>query len=644
MKKVILVVCISVVSAVLIWVGTVGYHGYQLFRLYSGAQTLEKAELAKQLPALVRETNQHVSVLRAMVKPVYPVLRVMGGLPGVGPTMAQAEPLLETAYSMLPSLEQTSMAFEPVLQDVFAAPAPDREDFVQQVLTCIGENPEVFDALVDSANSSKPYWETIDAGLFPERVQGALLAVDENYDQLLEAAAYVKLLPALAGMEETQTYLILAQNNDELRATGGFISGIGTVEVSQGDIVGFTMDDSYAVDDFSKGYPTPPEPLLHYMLSGYWVPRDANWYPDFPTSAKITADLYSLSTGVETDGVIAFDQTAVIEIMSLVGSLLVEGVDEPVTSENIEAYMWQARAPDAESGLTQEWWEHRKDFMGDLGGRIVAEIKKKNSAEEMIALAQKMEELLRRGHLSIYLDNSSGEELLKKSGWDGGLTETWQDYVGVVDSNIGFNKMDGVLQRKINYKVDLRVLSSPKARVTLTYINPVGQAVACVHEPTYGDGSYADMQKRCYWNYWRVYLPIGSELIQVDAPDVPQDVLMSRDGWTDGQIVQAVESGYEVFEGLLVLPTNASQTIILDVQLPGYVVQPYDAETLVYTVFVQKQLGVESVPYELEILLPENLEMVFSNASSLIIEGSKITLLEELHESKLFEFRFQVKE
>ena len=58
--------------------------------------------------------------------------------------------------------------------------------------------------------------------------------------------------------------------------------------------------DAFTADDFSKDYPYPPDPIRHFMLADYWLPRDANWSPDFPTAAQQVQALYTLSNGRKT--------------------------------------------------------------------------------------------------------------------------------------------------------------------------------------------------------------------------------------------------------------------------------------------------------------------------------------------------------
>jgi len=81
------------------------------------------------------------------------------------------------------------------------------------------------------------------------------------------------LLPYLLGFDAPRTYLILAQDNHELRATGGIIRGVGVMEVEQGRVTRVSFQDSYTVDDPSK--PSPPLAPLRSATQGYAMPRHA---------------------------------------------------------------------------------------------------------------------------------------------------------------------------------------------------------------------------------------------------------------------------------------------------------------------------------------------------------------------------------
>ena len=231
--------------------------------------------------------------------------------------------------------------------------------------------------------------------------------------------------------------------------------------IQDGKILQFDLGDSYQIDDFSKAYPTPPEPLKRFMLADYWVTRDANWSPDFPTTAQEAQALYTLSTGVQTQGVIAFNQLVVKKILEVIGPVQVPGTDEPVTAENVENYMRQAWAPAPEEGLSQEWWLHRKDFMQQLGSVILDKALNSGDQEQLLNLAKTMVELLDQGQLLVYFNDPDAQAALEAGGWDGAMHPGDGDYLYLVDSNVGFNKVDSVIQRSLAYQVDLSDPESP---------------------------------------------------------------------------------------------------------------------------------------------------------------------------------------
>ena len=81
-----------------------------------------------------------------------------------------------------------------------------------------------------------------------------------------DAVDLLGIMPELMGMDGPRTYLLLAQNEDELRATGGLISGIGLLRVEDGAIQSLEFIDSYDVDDLrNKPYDAPPQPYEQFM-------------------------------------------------------------------------------------------------------------------------------------------------------------------------------------------------------------------------------------------------------------------------------------------------------------------------------------------------------------------------------------------
>jgi hypothetical protein len=127
--------------------------------------------------------------------------------------------------------------------------------------------------------------------------------------------------------------------------------------------------------------------------------------------------------------------------------------------------------------------------------------------------------------------------------------------------------------------------------------------VACRHEAAYGQ-TYADMQQRCYWDYWRVLTAGDSRLTASQVAPVPAERLLDQQAY-DGQVSQAVaEGGTSEFSGLLVVPAGESGAINLAWQLPARVIRQED-HAWVYRLRIQKQPGLGRLPLQLSVTAPQ---------------------------------------
>jgi hypothetical protein len=417
----------------------------------------------------------------------------------------------------------------------------------------------------------------------------------DRYLPLLQLAVEAgQLAPSLLGAEEPRSYLVLAQNNHELRASGGFISGVGLLRLHEGRIEELEFQDSYAVDDFSKPHPPAPAPLAKYMKAEILVLRDANWSPDFPTAAQVMAGLYALDQGVVVDGVIAADLTAVQWLVGALQPLHLEGFDEAVTGANVLDFMkasWAAplEAPSVEvweGGRVEErraWLSHRKDFMGQLLQAMRGKLEG-GGGVDLGRLVSTLMRALDEKHVLIHVDDPETAELLDSAGWTGALQTGDQDFLMVVDTNMGFNKANPHIQQEIRYQVFPEEGERPRAELKLRYRHTADiRLEECVLEGAYG-GSYDDMTNRCYWDYVRVYVPGGSELRATRGFE-PESV-ESLPG----------EQGTQVFTGFFVLAPGEERQITLSYDLPPEVV----ADS-VYRLRVQKQPGTGAIPLRIQV-------------------------------------------
>jgi len=603
-KRVFILVLGLFLVVLLVWTINLGWHALHLYRLARDLQADPSQLQADRLLPLVEKAAHDVDTIHSELQPLFPIFNALEGLPAVGPYLGQVAPMLTYADGLSIAGREISLVLGPLLvssqTEDTALTLPERASQVLQ------SGQAHFGTAIEGISQASQVRSRIRPEILPDSIRQLYLKLDGKFGLLEEGAQILQVAPLLVGAGESQSYLVLAQNRDELRATGGFISGIGLITIRDGKILQFNLGDSYAIDDFSRPYPKPPEALKRFMLADYWVTRDANWSPDFPSTALAAQDLYTVSTGIETQGVIAFNQLLLQRVLQVIGPVQVPGTAEPVTSENIEQFMRQAWAPAPEEGMSQEWWLHRKDFMLLLGGVILEKSLNIHDQGQLIQLAKTMIDLLDQGQVLLYFNDPPAQLALEKSGWDGALHPGGGDYLFLVDSNVGFNKVDSVVQRSLAYQVDLSEIIHPAGEATLTYQHTVSGDLKCKQEISYGEGAYQDMQQRCYLDYWRLYVPVGSELSTSTAQPIPGDELLNGVGWP-GQVESLPgESGTQVFAGLLMLPMGQSTQINVSYNLPQGVIQVVDNETREYTLNIQVQPGLEGMPFQLAIKLPGN--------------------------------------
>ena len=610
------------------WFLFVGYHAYDLTKVAREIQQQEKIQLDYDWAGTVHRMNADMNAIHVGLSPLYPVFHLFSDRTGFGHLLRQVELFTQFSTDLTKCAATTFNGIQPIFEMLQDKTASTDTGKVIEVLNNHSSSFRTAEELFQSAAGIRP---SLDPSILPSSIQKYYEKLDANFEWAGFGLELLQVLPGLAGQDQPKEYLILAQNNDELRATGGFISGIGTIEVAAGKIKKFAIGDSYAVDDFSKSYPIPPMPIERFMLGGVWVPRDGNWSPDFPTAAQNVQDLYALSTDKHTDGVIAFDQSAIRELVGIFEPLTIPSLSTPITADNVIQYMHDAWAPDNPAAINQDWWLHRKDFMKETGSELLRAMIECRNIDQLTALAGAVRNLIRSGHLLVFFNAPDAQSAFQTLDLAGEINFQKNPSFMLVDSNIGFNKMDGVIQRSLDIKLDISDPTQPLATITVDYVNPVKKTVECKHVASYGNGTYADMQARCYWDYWRIYLPAESELISISTPEIPPEWLLNHETVHNPVEVSKGEGDSVVIGGMLVVPTNTTQKIVLKVRLPQQIISPEINGQRLLDLKVYKQPGLISLPINISMMIPsqyttcQNSSLQFDDATRQISLKETIT-------------------
>ena len=540
----------------------------------------------------------------------------LGWLPLVGEDLKAAPHLLDLAMDCLGAGRLSCQGAQPTAS-LLAGRSPVAflaEGFDEQILTVLLDERSTFLEAQARLDSGAAHRQEIDQAALSSGLRRRLDQLD-RYLPLLQAGVQMAIsapdaAPGLLGLDSPRTYLVLTQNNHELRATGGFITAVGLLRVDKGRISTTGFRDSYLFDDPTRSYSPPPEALTRTMRAGVWVLRDANWSPDFPTTARVAGEMYQLGQGVAVDGVIAVDLTAIEYIVGAIGPIQMEAYSEEVSQENLMDKLKSYWA----SPLAQEghWWSHRKDFMTALAEsvftKLETELDHRQGMNLLIALWKSLEEK----HLLIYTDDPDTERFLAEHNWDGIIRPGEGDYLLVVDTNVGYNKVDQKVERALDYQVIIGDDGRARGQVTVSYANKSSVAVDRCLQETKFQSSYDQMMEGCYWDYLRLYVPEGSHITWATEVPWPQGSLSSQAGEVraddGGPTVEPPEGGKAVFSQFFVVAPGQQQEINFQYDLPFETLQEEGSGR--YQLLIQKQPGTLAVPVHLAVTLPTSARLI----------------------------------
>ena len=313
----------------------------------------------------------------------------------------------------------------------------------------------------------------------------------------------IKLLPALAGYPNTSRFLIILQNNDELRPTGGFIGIYGISESRNGEIISIDTDDSYHLDMpaalSDKWKMEAPAPLKKYLKVEKWYFRDSNWSPDWPTAAAKITEIYhgeNAASGTSTlpfIGVVAITPDFVGDLFRLVGPIVVRG--ETYNADNFQPLL-QYNVEIAYKDQDISSWD-RKDIVDELMGELKNRLFKL-SADKWSEIINIADSNIAQKNIQVYFPNAGWQSLAKEMGMSGEVKKPASDYLMVVDANLGAFKSDAIIKKDISYTLS-QSANGLSATLRLDYRH---------------EGGF-DWRTTRYRSYTRVYTPLGSRLISL---------------------------------------------------------------------------------------------------------------------------------
>ncbi|MBI4999237.1 DUF4012 domain-containing protein, partial [Candidatus Gottesmanbacteria bacterium] len=373
--------------------------------------------------------------------------------------------------------------------------------------------------------------------------------------------------PWILGLKGKRTYLVLFQNNFELRPGGGFIGSLGFLTFNSGKL-DLKIEDVYTADGQLRGHVEPPKPIRQYLNQIHWYLRDSNWEPDFPSNAQKAAWFLEKELGIKPDGVIGLDLSLVKKVLAITGPVDLPDYQEKISADNLflkaQIYSQESFFP----GSTQ-----KRDFLGALANALFNKLATDKSFP-WLGIAKAVEEATQEKHLAVFFDEPLPQKLMSEQGWGGEIKmengKKIEDYLMIVDANLGVNKVNYFVKREIKKEMEAK----DNFLFTKTILNYENTSPANV--------SFGGVYK----NYLRVLIATGATLEKIIIDGEQLDLRMIDQETIFGKI----STGF-----LVEVPPGDKKTIELFYKTP---IDTSSGE-FTYQLLVQKQTGTEKDPFSI---------------------------------------------
>ena len=488
----------------------------------------------------------------------------------------------------------------------------------------------------------------IDASTIPESEQTTLELLQHSLPILVSTTEeFIELYPALTeilGANGTKRYLLVFQNNTEIRPTGGFIGSFAELKVHDGIVESLNVPGggSYDLQGQLTNDLVAPGPLQ--LLTARWEFQDANWFPDFPTTARQLIQFYRDAGGPSVDGVLAVNATFVADLITTLGPIDLPEHNKTITGEN---FIFEAqRAVEVDYDREEN---KPKAFIGDLAPHLVEAALEKTSSD-FLEVVDLLTTGLSERHIQIYANDTDLQRTILSQGWGGELANTPGDYLMIVDTNLGGGKTDGVIEQNVDMHIALQEDGSSINTLTIsrTHFGIKGLLFTGVNNV----------------DYLRVYVPKQAELLSAEGFTPPEPELFERapHDWTvDDDLLYAAltreidtssgteitqEHGKTVFGNWVQTKPGETSTVTLTYKVPATVeIQTASfkekLKTLVgfpdiqkYQLYIQKQSGIEDRNTTITIDPPETLLPIWASHP---VEATTLTNETDHVVTRLFE-------
>lgn len=396
-----------------------------------------------------------------------------------------------------------------------------------------------------------------------ERAQKVLTQLDTYAPDIKQA---LQIIPGLLGVGTGEKrYMVIMQNDKEIRATGGFWTNYATFKIRNGLLSSdFSSKDMYSIDttldriDAVFTFPVPPAAYTKYLKVARWYARDANASPDLPTSIDQFLYSYNIASRISpleikpVDGIFTMDTQVIREMLDVTGPVTVNGLTYDTNNVVLEL--------ERIASLELREQTNRKRVLGDLMERMLINVfeSDKNLWPKLV---EKGIDLVARKHIQAYSFDPAAQALFEKYNLAGRIVDpVVGDYAYVVQTNLGGDKTNWFVNKVVTHTLAMQDNRWIRT-VNVKYAYP---------QPS---DDFLPFVKR-FRDWVRVYVPLGSEFISVDG---------SEDGTGQDQ-----ERNKTYYTAYVELGPGETKELTFKYYLPNGLIKDD-----VWNLYIQKQSGID---------------------------------------------------
>ncbi|MCL4354475.1 DUF4012 domain-containing protein [Patescibacteria group bacterium] len=463
------------------------------------------------------------------------------------------------------------------------------ENRIQTAVRTMGKITPRIDDIISDLNKAKEEIDEVDTNRYPAIFIGRKARTnldqmkklaDDGVTFMTDAKPLIKTLPELLGEPKEKKYLVIFQNDKELRPTGGFMTAYSVFRFDRGVVHVDSSSDIYTLDNTISGKPKAPAPIARYLPK---VPefnlRDTNLSPDFLNSMQTFNSLYKKAPGApKVDGIIAVDTRALVGAMNILGDVEASGTKfttkiDPRCDCPQVIYMLEVFS-DQPVGYVRE---NRKGIIGDLMYAIMNKAFSSSPKVYWGPLFQEMVKQTAQKNVLFYSYNEDGQAGFEALNASGRIKSFEGDYLHINEANFGGAKANMFTTETVTQDYDVKSDGSIEKTVTIDFKNP--------YPPSDCNLERGGLCLNAPLREWiRVYVPRGSELINSRGSEV-KVTSGTKDSMDE-------DLGKTVFEGFITVRPKGATKLTFTYRLPFKLDKSSSLPLL-----VQKQPGTDTFDY-----------------------------------------------